>query len=44
MEPFGHVNLGFSAKELRKFCEKEMECEPVLMDGTDLMRVLFEQL
>lgn len=29
---------------LRKFCEKEMECEPVLMDGTDLMRVLFEQI
>ena len=28
----------------RKFCEKEMECEPVLMDGTDLMRVLFEQI
>lgn len=27
---------------LRKFCEKELECEPVLMDGTDLMRVLFE--
>ncbi len=28
----------------RKFCEKEMLCEPVLMDGTDLMRVLFEQI
>ena len=28
----------------RKFCEREMECEPVLMDGTDLMRVLFEQM
>lgn len=28
----------------RKFCEEEMMCEPVLMDGTDLMRVLFEQL
>ena len=27
----------------RKFCESEMACEPVLMDGTDLMRVLFEQ-
>ena len=29
---------------LRKFCEKEMECEPVLMDGTDLMKILFEQI
>lgn len=29
---------------LRKFCEKEMESEPVLMDGTDLMRLLFEQI
>ena len=29
---------------LRKFCEKEFLCEPVLMDGTDLMKVLFEQL
>lgn len=29
---------------LRKFCEREMECEPVLMEGTDLMRLLFEQL
>ena len=29
---------------LRKFCEKEMLSEPVLMDGTDLMRVLFEQI
>lgn len=28
----------------RKFCEEEMMCEPVLMDGTDLMKVLFEQL
>lgn len=28
----------------RKFCEEKMMCEPVLMDGTDLMRVLFEQL
>ncbi len=28
----------------RKFCEDELLCEPVLMDGTDLMRVLFEQL
>lgn len=28
----------------RKFCEDEMLCEPVLMDGTDLMRVLFEQM
>ncbi len=28
----------------RKFCEKEMLSEPVLMDGTDLMRVLFEQI
>ncbi|MDD3335424.1 MAG: 2,3-bisphosphoglycerate-independent phosphoglycerate mutase [Eubacteriales bacterium] len=28
----------------RKFCEKEMECEPVLMDGTDLIKLLFEQL
>ena len=27
----------------RKFCEEEMACEPVLMDGTDLMKVLFEQ-
>lgn len=27
----------------RKFCEEEMTCEPVLMDGTDLMKVLFEQ-
>ncbi|MEG1891213.1 MAG: 2,3-bisphosphoglycerate-independent phosphoglycerate mutase [Clostridia bacterium] len=26
----------------RKFCEREMEYEPVLMDGTELMRVLFE--
>ena len=29
---------------VRKFCEREMESEPVLMDGTDLMRVLFEQM
>lgn len=29
---------------LYKFCEREMECEPVLMDGTDLIRLLFEQL
>ncbi|MEG0268633.1 MAG: 2,3-bisphosphoglycerate-independent phosphoglycerate mutase [Clostridia bacterium] len=28
----------------RKFCERAMACEPVLMDGTDLMRVLFEQM
>ena len=28
---------------MRKFCEEEMMCEPVLMDGTDLMRLLFEQ-
>lgn len=28
----------------RKFCEDEMLSEPVLMDGTDLMRVLFEQM
>ena len=27
----------------RKFCEEEMMCEPVLMDGTDLIKVLFEQ-
>lgn len=29
---------------IRKFCEEEMPCEPVLMDGTDLMRLLFEQI
>ena len=29
---------------VRKFCEEEMLCEPVLMDGTDLMRLLFEEL
>lgn len=29
---------------IRKFCEEEMMCEPVLMDGTDLMRLLFEQI
>ncbi|NLO86142.1 MAG: 2,3-bisphosphoglycerate-independent phosphoglycerate mutase [Clostridiales bacterium] len=28
----------------REFSEYEMACEPVLMDGTDLMRVLFEQI
>lgn len=28
---------------LRKFCEEEMLCEPVLMDGTDLIKLLFEQ-
>lgn len=28
----------------RKYSEYEMASEPVLMDGTDLMRVLFEQL
>lgn len=27
---------------VRKFCERELECEPVLMDGTELMRLLFE--
>lgn len=27
----------------RKFCEAEMLCEPVLMDGTDLIKLLFEQ-
>lgn len=27
----------------RKFCEKEMSCEPVLMEGTDLMPLLFQQ-
>lgn len=29
---------------VRKFCEEEMLCEPVLMDGTDLIKLLFEQL
>lgn len=29
---------------LRKFCEEEMLCEPVMMDGTDLIKLLFEQL
>lgn len=29
---------------IRKFCEEEMMSEPVLMDGTDLMRLLFEQI
>lgn len=28
---------------IRKFCEEEMLCEPVLMDGTDLIKLLFEQ-
>ncbi len=28
---------------IRKFCEREMEYEPVLMDGTELMNVLFER-
>ncbi len=27
----------------RKFCERELDCEPVLMDGTELMKLLFEQ-
>lgn len=27
----------------RKFCEEEMACEPVLMDGTEILKVLFEQ-
>ncbi len=27
----------------RKFCESDMACEPVLMDGTELMKILFEQ-
>lgn len=34
---------GGPPRAARKFCESEMACEPVLMDGTDLMRVLFEQ-
>ena len=29
---------------IRKFCEDAMLCEPVLMDGTDLIKVLFEQI
>lgn len=29
---------------IRKFCEDNMLCEPVLMDGTDLIKVLFEQI
>ncbi len=29
---------------IRKFCEDNMLMEPVLMEGTDLIRVLFEQL
>ena len=29
---------------VRKFCEDAMLCEPVLMDGTDLIKVLFEQI
>ncbi len=29
---------------MRKFCEDNMLVEPVLMEGTDLIRVLFEQL
>lgn len=28
---------------IRKFCEEETACEPVLMDGTELMSLLFEQ-
>lgn len=28
---------------LRKFSEEESACEPVLMDGTELMKVLFER-
>ena len=28
---------------VRKFCEDAMLCEPVLMEGTDLIKVLFEQ-
>lgn len=27
----------------RKFSEEELACEPVLMDGTELMKLLFEQ-
>ncbi len=27
---------------IRKFSEKEMQCEPVLMDGTGVIRLLFE--
>jgi 2,3-bisphosphoglycerate-independent phosphoglycerate mutase len=29
---------------IRKFCEDNLLCEPVLMDGTDLIKVLFEQV
>lgn len=28
---------------IRKYSESEMACEPVLMDGTDVIKVLFEQ-
>ena len=28
---------------IRKYSESEMSCEPVLMDGTDVIKVLFEQ-
>ena len=27
---------------MRKFCEEELASEPVLMDGTDLMKLLFD--
>ena len=27
---------------VRQFCEEELACEPVLMDGTELMKLLFE--
>ena len=27
---------------MRKFCEEALACEPVLMDGTDLMKLLFD--
>ena len=29
---------------VRKFCEETMLCEPVLMQGSELIRVLFEQI
>lgn len=36
------LNAGRTAP-VRKFCEREMLEEPVLMDGTELMTILFEQ-
>ena len=41
--PYGIFDSRIEGAAKRKFCEAEMAGEPVLMDGTELLRILFEQ-